>query len=102
MTVVPQGLTKARIAILTDRFHLTPRDILQLTDRQMIEVYFHERDKDGAIKVPMPSVENMALSPEEELARLQVLKLIMEDADFNRMTEEVARKHGEAGSESRK
>lgn len=38
-----------RVAILVDHFHLTIPEILELTELQISTVYFHRRDKNGAI-----------------------------------------------------
>jgi hypothetical protein len=93
VTVDTRGLTRARIAILVDRFHLTPRDIGQLTDRMIHQVYFHERDKDGAIKVPIV-VPEPAMSEDEKAAQLEVLRILLSPEDFQRMKQEVAAKNG--------
>lgn len=45
---------KARIAVLVDHFKLTPEQIGRLTDKQITEIYFHERDEQGKIKEPPP------------------------------------------------
>jgi hypothetical protein len=42
---------KATFAQLVDHFHLTPWDIERLTDRQIVELYFHPRTEQGEIEV---------------------------------------------------
>jgi hypothetical protein len=45
----------AKIAILVDKFHLSMDQIAKLTDRQIMDVYFHKRDaEDGTIVFPEP------------------------------------------------
>lgn len=51
------GLITARVAILVDHYHLTLREVAALTDRQIRDVYFHARTKEGSIDVPVPAVE---------------------------------------------
>lgn len=44
-------MLKAKYAILIDKFNLRPWEIGRLTPRQVEELYFHPRDKDGQIKI---------------------------------------------------
>lgn len=48
---------KARWAILIDHFYLLPSDIGNLTERQIDDLYFHARTKEGEIK-PVPDTSN--------------------------------------------
>lgn len=48
------GERAARYAVLIDHFHLTPRQIGGLTERQISELYYHARDRMGSIRVPEP------------------------------------------------
>lgn len=43
-----------RWAVLIAKFRCTPADIAGLTDAQIDELYFHARDKDGALIEPEP------------------------------------------------
>lgn len=47
---------KATYAQLADHFHLGPWDIERLTDRQIIELYFHPRTEKGEIQAVPDSV----------------------------------------------
>ena len=52
---------KAFIASIVQAAHLPLSELAALTDRQLVEIYAHERDKDGAIKLP----ERDAATPEK-------------------------------------
>ena len=69
------GLVTARVAILVDHYHLTLREIGDLTDRQIAEVYFHARTKEGSIDVPVPAVE-ATRGPETEAKLLADLAFL--------------------------
>ena len=82
--MVRVGIVTARVAVLVDHYHLTLREIGDLTDRQIKEVYFHARTKEGAIDIPLPPVDETPVPDTEErlLADLAVLRganLITED-----------------------
>lgn len=49
--------------------HVPLSELARLTDRQLIDIYAHERDKDGAIKVPEEGKEIAA--PEQTAATLE-------------------------------
>ena len=93
------GLVTARMALLVDRFHLSEDRILKLTDRQIHEVYFHKRDKDGSIEVPMPTVE--AVQEEEVTGKTFLRDLLLYQhlfapEEFERLRAEAMEKYGEA------
>src|SRR5271166_899643 len=46
-----QSFVRYGFAALMDRFGLDPARIAPLTDRQILQFYFHPRDKDGSLKV---------------------------------------------------
>ena len=71
---------KAIIACLADR--LTMPQIARLTDRQILEIYWHKRDKNGEIEIPplheaeaegIPEEPAREATFEEEMARLEFL-----------------------------
>lgn len=95
MTVDTAGLTTARMAILVDRFHLTPEQIGRLTDRQIAGLYFHPRDRDGSIKIPI-TVPDVPQEPADVAATLEGMRWMFEPEVFERMKQEVAAKHGKA------
>lgn len=47
-----RGALTARFAVLVSEFKLRPWEIADLTPRQVAEVYFHPRDKHGAVQLP--------------------------------------------------
>lgn len=67
---------KAVVATLLDHFHLTIDDYARLTDRQIVELYCHKRNKDGSIEaddgvaVKAPERE---LTLSEEIHQLDIL-----------------------------
>lgn len=74
---VRASATRATYAQLVDHFHLTPAEIGELTDRQIAQLYFHPRDKDGAIRRPeseavMGSME-LPTTMEQELADIDLM-----------------------------
>lgn len=49
---------RAVLATLLDRFHCSLAEIACLTDRQIVDLYFHKRDpKSGQIELPGRAVE---------------------------------------------
>ena len=68
------GIVTARIAVLVDHYHLSLREIADLTDRQIKDIYFHARTKEGTIDLPMTF-----LPPEEEIPTLETT---MRDLNF--------------------
>lgn len=84
-----------------DRFRLKPFEIENMTDRQIQEVYFHPREKDGTITTPTPVAEAKADEPitEESMYRdLLTLKGAgLPESEYERLRQEVwAKYHGEA------
>lgn len=63
------GAIRARYAVLVSEFKLTLDEIYDLTPRQIAEIYFHPRDKHGAIIPP----EGDAPPPVDPVARLEQL-----------------------------
>ncbi len=62
---------KARFAqLMTEPFCLPIEQIARMTDRQIAELCYHKRNKDGAIEVDAPEVEAAPLTPGQELATL--------------------------------
>jgi len=56
-------VVRATFAKLVDHFHLRPWDIARLTDRQIVELYFHPRNDEHEIE-PVP--EPPKVTKEEE------------------------------------
>jgi hypothetical protein len=86
---------------------LTQDKILELTDRQFHEVYFHKRAKDGTIEIPMPAVESPegSATEESEYQNLAFLKnfpgCAMTDEEYQRLRQEIADKyHGKEHDKS--
>lgn len=46
------GVLRAKYAILAEKFGLRPWELQKLTPRQIYEIYFHPRDKDGFVILP--------------------------------------------------
>lgn len=95
MIVDTAGLTTARMSILVDRFHLTPEKIGRLTDWQIAKVYFHPREKDGSIKIPIVVPE----TPPDPLDVVANMAWMFEPEVFERLKQEVAAKHGKASGQ---
>ncbi len=78
---------------MIDRFHLTPAQIAELTDRQIAELYFHPRDEDGQIvpkKTPreesglvfeLQQVDKLLLMGLIDYAKAQELRADLEDME---------------------
>lgn len=98
MIVDTAGLTTARMSILLDRFHLTPEQIGRLTDWQIAKVYFHPREKDGSIKIPIV-VPEAPPDPLDVVAALEGMRWMFEPEVFERLKQEVAAKHGKASGQ---
>lgn len=87
------GVTYAMHAILIDKYHLTPREIGRLTDLQIRKLYFHERTREGAIRIPMPEVPEAVTWPEIR-QRLMDVAGMMEPAEHAKMMQEAEAKYG--------
>lgn len=76
---MPPELEKAIVATLIKEYHLTLDQIGELTDRQIVDYYFHPRDKEtGVIKIPSNwNVDEFRtpLTLEEELMQLDSLAI---------------------------
>jgi len=67
-------------AVLIDKFGLRPWEIGRLTQRQIHELYFHPRNKDGTIKFPSDAQNQQRQVPatlEGELAALDEFAAFM-------------------------
>lgn len=95
MIVDTAGLTTAQFAILVDRFHLTPEQIGRLTDWQIAKVYFHPRDKDGSIKIPIMIPEVV----QDPMDVVEGMRWMFEPEVFERLKQEVAAKYGKASDQ---
>ncbi|AWM40307.1 hypothetical protein GobsT_12240 [Gemmata obscuriglobus] len=63
------GALTARYAVLVNVHRLRMHEVLDLTPRQVHELYFHPRDRDGAIQLP----EGAGDEPADRTARLAQL-----------------------------
>ena len=91
--------TKAIIATLLVRYRLLPRDVARLTDRQIYELYWHRRDKDGEVDIPDPipvEAPPKVWTLDEELAQLNVLAAAFRipEADLAVLREQLKVKYG--------
>lgn len=66
------------IAVLLDKFHLTPDQIARLTDSQITKLYFHKRQKDGTIRPADGGVPLYRPVSDEE----QTLETVLRDLAF--------------------
>ena len=95
------GLVRAKFAVLADHYHLTLDQIADLTDRQISEVYFHARTKEGAVEIPVPDVE-VVEEPETEadvLLHLDLLRAanLIGDENYRQCVADARRKFGGEG-----
>lgn len=91
--MAPVGMTYAMFAILIDKFHFTPREIGRLTDLQIRKLLFHERTREGAIRMPMADIPE-ATTWEEIKARLMDVAGMMEPEEHAKMMQEAEAKYG--------
>lgn len=96
------GFVTAKFAALVDKFNLDPTQYAALTDRQLHEVYFHPRTKEGAIELPAAiasPVEDVPQTKDDVLAGLERLKLLLggmlTEEDYQRAVAEAEAKYGE-------
>lgn len=84
--------------MLVDHYHLSIPEIGNLTDRQIAKVYFHARDKDGMIRLSVPTIEKAEDTPEtleSALADLEFLRMVLPNIDqesYEKSVEELKRK----------
>ncbi len=65
------------LAWILDRFRVPPDQLSDLTDRQIHELYFHKRDRDGKItwpEDPADDDEDVPSTLSEEIAKLQMMR----------------------------
>jgi hypothetical protein len=87
------AVTRARYAQLVSEPFCVPMDRLaRLTDRQMEDVYFHRRTKEGAIEAPEPPAPARG-SPQEKAAFFTLCATL--GIPLARAEEEWERKRGE-------
>ena len=59
----PPAKYRAFIASVIDALHVPLSEIARLTDRQLIEIYNHPRDKEGRIKEPPEPLPGASATP---------------------------------------
>lgn len=84
-----------------EHYHLTLAEIANLTDRSIKSVYFHAREKDGSIRLPVPAAEEVA-EPETEEGTLQSLAFLLAanlitEANYRQCVEDAKRKYHHGG-----
>ena len=84
-----------------EHYHLTLAEIANLTDRSIKSVYFHAREKDGSIRMPLPEVTQEA-PPETEEGTLQSLAFLLSanlitPANYAQCVEDAKRKFNGGG-----
>ena len=93
---------KAIWALLIEKFGLRPWEIAKLTDRQIQELYFHPRDKQGCVIFPtekLPQVQQkLPDTLEGELAALASLQGMMKKSDYEGAVRELRAKYERANS----
>lgn len=86
------------MARLLDHFHGDLDSLARLTDRQITDLYFHKRNKDGQLVVPTETEiqEKKPNTYEEEVAGLfNLVKLLgMADADYESLKQKLDKKYG--------
>jgi hypothetical protein len=72
-------------ACLLDKFHLSVAEYAELTDRQIHQLYFHKRTKEGAIDVPdhAEASDGVPLTYEQEVQKLMEAKAKVGLSDEN-------------------
>lgn len=71
----PAGALLYKWAALIEKFRCTPADIGGLTDAQIDMLYYHPRDKDGALKEPeAPAAPAVPPTRESRLASIGQLE----------------------------
>ena len=97
-----QSFVRYGFAALMDRFGLDPARIAPLTDRQILQFYFHPRDKDGSLKVD--AVEALEdTKPEtfdEAMFSLDVLRhaVKLTDENYSECVAKLKKKFGREGT----
>lgn len=91
------GIITARVAVLVDHYHLSLPEIGNLTDKQIVKVYFHARDEDGTIRLPVPTIEKIDKPEtlESVLADLEFLRMFLPHTtqeNYEKSAEEIRRK----------
>ncbi|VTR93205.1 unnamed protein product [Gemmata massiliana] len=91
---IPYGALTFKWAALMEKFRLTPAQIGALTDYQIDSLYFHARDKTGALVPPEgPPAPAAAPTRADRLATIDVLEAttIISPARAQELRDEVNR-----------
>jgi hypothetical protein len=82
------------LAQLAEHFHLSPQAVACLTDRQVRNILFHKRDKNGVLVAPVvlpPSpkekrqAEKLPESMEEEIRSIEALRSWVSEENYKEM-----------------
>lgn len=92
---VARGRMTALVASLVTNFHLKPWEIARLTWRQIAEVYFHDRDENGDIKIPdtTPILNPATMSFEQKVGALNQSADFLGDEQYRRLMVELHEKY---------
>lgn len=93
---------KTVVASLVEHFGLAIAEVARLTDRQILEIYWHKRDKQGSILWPEDEVTAVAPEPEKpttlarKLAQLEVVgrTLRIPETDLEKARAKLREKYG--------
>ncbi|MBP3956330.1 hypothetical protein J8F10_13650 [Gemmata sp. G18] len=91
---IPYGVLTFKWAALVEKFRLTPAQIGALTDYQIDALYFHARDKTGALVAPEgPPQPPAAPTKASQLATINLLEgtTIISPARAQELRDEVNR-----------
>lgn len=99
-----KGVLTAKFALLAEHHRLRVHEILQLTPKQVDKIYFHPRDKQGAIKCerPVPDAPPEPRTYEQAMMGLDLFyannaaTLHLTRDDYERMKAEMKVKYGQA------
>ena len=74
------GQNIAVAATLWDKWAMGPDKFINWTDRQIRDICFHKRDKEGHIVIPENPTFDQPVTPESEWALVQQLKMMLGDS----------------------
>lgn len=85
----------ALVASLVANFHLKPWEIARLTWRQIAEIYFHDRDENGDIKIPdsTPVLDPATMTFEQKVMALNQAVDFLGDEQYRRLMVELHTKY---------
>jgi hypothetical protein len=89
----------AKIAYLVDKFYLSIDQIAKLTDRQIMEIYFHKRNEDGCIVFPQSHLSTSNKKYEPLVTAIQALeyyKAAMTQEKYDEAKQKLIVKYGDS------